>query len=102
METFSSRTELHGDTALYLDGSSGTYLDVTAENGSSLLKGKDEITISFDTKRDRSNTSWIFFAAPNASEQKYNTEHYLACYSAADPGIRVERSDIIPDPDLTR
>ena len=29
-----------GDTALYLDGSSGTYLDVTAENGSSLLTKK--------------------------------------------------------------
>ena len=80
-----------GDTALYLDGSSGTYLNVTAENGSSLLTGKDEITISFDTKRARSNTSWIFFAAPDASEQTYNSEHYLACYSAADPGIRVER-----------
>ncbi len=80
-----------GDTALYLDGSSGTYLDVTAENGSSLLTKKDEITISFDTKRAHSKTSWIFFAAPNANEQKYNSEHYLACYSAADPGIRVER-----------
>ena len=82
---------IDGDTALYLDGSSGTYLNVTAENGSSLLTGKDEITISFDTKRARSNTSWIFFAAPDASEQTYNSEHYLACYSAADPGIRVER-----------
>ena len=85
------RDKLYRDTALYLDGSSGTYLDVTAEDGSSLLTGKDEITISFDTKRERSNTSWIFFAAPNASEQKYNSEHYFACYSAADPGIRVER-----------
>ena len=83
--------KLYKDTALYLDGSSGTYLDVTAEDGSSLLTGKDEITISFDTKRERSGTSWIFFAAPDASEQKYNSEHYLACYSAADPGIRVER-----------
>ena len=82
---------IDGDTALYLDGSSGTYLDVTASDGSSLLTGKDEITISFDTKRARSNTSWIFFAAPDAGEQTYNSEHYLACYSAADPGIRVER-----------
>ena len=82
---------IDGDTALYLDGSSGTYLDVTAADGSSLLTGKDEITISFDTKRARSNTSWIFFAAPDAGEQTYNSEHYLACYSAADPGIRVER-----------
>ena len=80
---------IDGDTALYLDGSSGTYLNVTAENGSSLLTGKDEITISFDTKRARSNTSWIFFAAPDASEQTYNSEHYLACYSAADSGIRL-------------
>lgn len=82
---------IDGDTALYLDGSSGTYLDVTAANGSSLLTGKDEITISFDTKRAHSDTSWIFFAAPDAGEQTYNSEHYLACYSAADPGIRVER-----------
>ena len=80
-----------GDTALYLDGNSGNYLSLTKADGTSLLTGKEEITISFDTKRARDNTSWIFFAAPDDSEQKYNSEHYFACYSAADPGIRIER-----------
>ena len=82
---------IDGDTALYLDGSSGTYLNVTAENGSSLLTGKDEFTISFDTKRARTGTNWIFYAAPNDNKQTYNSEHYFACYSSGDPGIRVER-----------
>ena len=81
---------IDGDTALYLDGSSGTYLDVTAKDGSSLLKGKDEITISFDTKPGRNNTNWIFFSAPNDNEQKYNSEHYFAGYST-NSMVRIER-----------
>ena len=35
---------IDGDTALYLDGSSGTSLDVTAENGSSLLTGRMQVS----------------------------------------------------------
>ena len=83
--------KLDGDTALYLDGSSGNYLSLTAEDGSSLLTGKEEITISFDTKRERTSTNWIFYAAPNDSTQTYNNEHYFAGYSSGDPGIRIER-----------
>ena len=83
--------KLDGDTALYLDGSSGNYLSLTAEDGSSLLTGKEEITISFDTKRERTSTNWIFYAAPNDSTQTYNNEYYFAGYSSGDPGIRIER-----------
>ena len=81
---------IDGDTALYLDGSSGSYLKLTDEKDSSLLTGKNEITISFDTKPGRNNTNWIFFSAPNDNEQKYNSEHYFAGYST-NSMVRIER-----------
>ncbi len=90
--TIQLQDRIDGDTALYLDGNNGNYLEVTKndENHSSLLTGKDEITISFDTKPARSDTNWIFFAAPNDEEVVYNSEHYFAGYST-DEMIRVER-----------
>ncbi len=82
---------IDGDTALYLDGSNGNYLSLTKDGKTSLLTGKEEITISFDTKRARTSTNWIFYAAPNDNTQTYNSEHYFAGYSSGDPGIRIER-----------
>ena len=81
-----------GDMALRLDGEEGNYLSLTKkEDGTSLLTGKKKITISFDTKRESDGTNWIFYAAPDDAEQTFNKEKYFACYSKADPGIRVER-----------
>ena len=87
----SIQDKLGSDKALYLDGTADNYLSLTKKDGSSLLTGKEEITISFDTKRARTATNWIFYAAPDDSTQTYNSEHYFACYSSGDPGIRVER-----------
>ena len=64
------------DNALYLDGKN-SFLDVKAANGTGLLAGKEEITISYDAKPDKGNKSWTFFAAPNENAQKYQHEHYL-------------------------
>lgn len=62
--------------ALYLDGSSG-FLTVAKNDGSSPLKGLEEVTISFDTKQDRTSTNWPFYAAPNTSAPVNGKEHYL-------------------------
>ena len=72
--TLTERTD--GDLAIYFDGGAN-YLSVTDADGKSLLTGKDEITISYDQKADRTDTNWVFFAAPNTNTQKYQQEHYL-------------------------
>lgn len=62
--------------ALYLDGSA-SYLDLKKTDGSSLLTGLQEITISYDAKPGRTDTNWGFFAAPNTTKQEYEKEHYI-------------------------
>ncbi len=62
--------------ALYLDGD-GKWLKVTKGDGSSLLKGRDELTISFAASPETGNSNWVFFAAPNANAQEVNQETYL-------------------------
>jgi len=64
--------------ALYLNGSS-QFLTVKAENGDSLLTGVEEITISYDAKPDRTDTSWVFYAAPNANRQG-SPEYYIGAF----------------------
>ena len=63
----SIQDKMGSDKALYLDGTADNYLSLTKKDGSSLLTGKEEITISFDTKRARTATNWIFYAAPDDS-----------------------------------
>lgn len=64
--------------ALYLDGTN-SFINITAKNGSSILKGKENITISYDAKPDKKD-GWAFFAAPDATAQTYKQEHYLAIW----------------------
>ena len=54
--------------AIYLDGSS-QFLTATKEDGSSLLTGLKEMTISFEMKSDRTATNWPFYAAPSTATQ---------------------------------
>ncbi len=63
--------------ALYLDGSAGQYLTVTDINGNSLLTGTDELTISFESKPDRNDTNWLFYAAPDEARQNWQKERYI-------------------------
>lgn len=77
------------DKALYLDGGNN-YLSVVNENGSSPLTGKEEITISFDTKQERTQTNWLFYAAPDGRTQTYNSEQYLGIMGT-NGNIKVER-----------
>lgn len=83
--------------AVRLDGDS---LNVTTADGSSLLTGLQELTVSFYSKPDADNAAhqyWGFFAAPNGdtivddpnTEGAYD-EHYLGVI-ANPAGITAER-----------
>lgn len=65
-----------GGKAIYLDGTSD-FLEVTKENGESLLTGVKEMTVSFQAKPESAATNWGFYAAPNDDEQTYQQEVYL-------------------------
>lgn len=63
--------------ALHLNGTSSQWLNVTKADGTSLLTGLDEMTVSYDIKNERTATNWAFYAAPNAETQEYAIEHYI-------------------------
>ncbi|MFR8239148.1 MAG: beta-L-arabinofuranosidase domain-containing protein, partial [Dorea sp.] len=65
--------------ALKLDGTS-QFLNVTAKDGTSLLTGVEEMTVSFQINPGQSATNWGFFAAANVNEQLYKSEKYLGIY----------------------
>ncbi len=75
--TCQTKVKYGTNRALYLDGRN-SFINIMAKDGGSILKGKENITVSYDLKPDRNNTGWTFFAAPNADKQKYEEEHYLA------------------------
>ena len=66
-----------GGKALHLDGSSSQYLTVTGSDGSSLLTGVEEMTVSYDIKNERTGTNWAVYAAPTAGTQTYGKEKYI-------------------------
>ncbi len=69
--------------------SSSFWLNVTKTDGTPLLAGLDEITISYDSKSN-ADPGWAFFAAANTTAQTYNNERYLGILDQ--PGkIVVER-----------
>ncbi|RIX59528.1 hypothetical protein D3P08_05135 [Paenibacillus nanensis] len=52
------------------------WLNVTKEDGTPLLAGLHEMTISYDSKAS-GGAGWTFFAAPNTAAQTYLSERYL-------------------------
>jgi len=68
------RDEANGK-ALYLDGSA-SWLSLKKANGTSLLTGLENLTISYDAKPDRTATNWAFYAAPNENKQN-GVETYI-------------------------
>ena len=67
----------HGEgKALQFSGRSNGWLNVTKEDGSPLLKGKESITISYETYGNQ----WGFFIAPNAEKQDYRGENYIGLF----------------------
>ena len=79
-----------GSTAARL--SSGFWLgDITTKDGTSPLKGKHAITISYDSKPDASgNIGWSLYAARDAATPSYGQEHYIGFLDKTD-GITFER-----------
>lgn len=65
-----------GGKALSLNGN-GQWLNITDENGGSLLTGKTELTISYDANMPKNHVNWGFFAARDTSETTYMNEHYI-------------------------
>lgn len=73
--------------------SSSFWLDVKAADGTPLLKGRDNITLSYDSKPDAvSNVGWSVFAARSAVRQEFAQEHYLGILDRTS-GLTVERYD---------
>lgn len=65
---------------LSLDGTGSVWLNLTKEDGSSLLTGVEELTVSYYSKVGRTDTNWAFFAAPNADPQTFTHEYYLGAF----------------------
>lgn len=64
--------------ALSLDGSNSNYVKVTDTEGKFLLKGADELTVSYWSKSTNSgNNDWAFYAAGNDNAQVVNKENYI-------------------------
>jgi len=57
--------------------SKDAWLNVTKEDGSPLLTGAEELTVSYYSKAGRTDTNWAFYAAPSAEPQNFGGEYYL-------------------------
>ncbi len=61
--------------SLYLDGNG--FLKLTKEDGTPLMTGCDEMTISYYSKAAEKDKEWTLFLAADEKEQKVNTERYV-------------------------
>lgn len=70
-----------GGKAAKFVASDKDWMQVRAADGSSLLKGHDEVTISYDILPEMSNSHWVFYAAENGNSLNWNDngnkERYL-------------------------
>ncbi|MBQ8490245.1 MAG: LamG domain-containing protein, partial [Pseudobutyrivibrio sp.] len=62
--------------AISLSDGKKQFLNVTKENGDSLLAGVKSVSISFDANIGRTGTDWLFYSAPNENPQS-SPEYYL-------------------------
>jgi hypothetical protein len=70
------------DKAASFNGASGNWLSLTKSDGTSLLAGLEEFTVSYDAKAARTSTNWPFYAAPNANTQAGGSETYLGLFES--------------------
>ena len=70
-----------GGKAAKFVASDKDWLQVTKADGSSLLDGYEEVTISYDILPEMSNSHWVFYAAQNGNSLNWNDngnkERYL-------------------------
>ncbi|WP_105567011.1 LamG-like jellyroll fold domain-containing protein [Microbacterium halophytorum] len=72
---------------------SAFWLDVTGTDGGALLAGRDQVTISYDSRPAASgNTGWTLFAAETADPPTGGEEHYIGFLDRS-TGITFERYD---------
>ncbi|MCD8055272.1 MAG: leucine-rich repeat protein, partial [Clostridiales bacterium] len=74
-----------GESVTMTDGES--YFTVAKDDGTALLEGLTEVTISFDANTT-GDTSWAF-EVTSETEHSYETEHYIGCVIRDD--VQVER-----------
>lgn len=76
--------------SLKFDGNAGNYLSVTDEAGGNLLKGYDNLTISYWSKTPQTaGCNWAAYLAPDANGVNGNAPTYLAISDQTN--MRVER-----------
>ena len=69
---------------------SGFWLNVTKSDGSALLNGLDDVTISYDSKAAATGGQWTVFAAPTAGAVNGSAPTYVGVLDRTDK-TRVER-----------
>ncbi len=85
-----SNDTAHSGQSLRFDGNSGNYLAITDENGGNLLKGYENLTISYWSRTPYMNgCNWAAYLAPNGSGIDGNAPTYLAISDQT--SMRVER-----------
>lgn len=62
---------------LSLDGAGSVWLNVAKKDGTPLLTGAEELTISYYSKSEREAANWIFYAAPHGNPQTFGQERYI-------------------------
>ena len=82
--------EADGKKCIQFDNTNATVIRLTDANGSPLLTGQKNITVSFKVKPTSAGTSWWFYAAPSDSAPTYQQEKYLGALTKSDT-IEVER-----------
>ena len=65
---------------LKLENSNNDALSVAKADGSSLMTGLTEATISYWAYTTDARTSWAYYAAPNGNPQNYPHEYYIGAY----------------------
>lgn len=69
-----------GDGSQALSFADGQWLNVVKSDGTPLLAGLDDVTISYDvyTAASAESQGWAFYASRDATAPSYPNEHYLA------------------------
>lgn len=75
--------------AMFLNEDEKEFLEISKEDGSALLTGRDTLTISYWSKTE-SKTNWATYIAPDASAPQYGKEKYLGIMDN-DAKVTVER-----------
>lgn len=65
---------------LKLNNSNDDALRVTKSDGTSLLTGLNQMTISYWAYTTNNDTSWAYYAAQNGNPPVYSSEHYIGAF----------------------